>query len=67
MKWCKVEHIDRRQNLSYEEFYENYAKKNIPVVITDVVTEWPAFQKWSREYLLEKFGKIKFKTGNPKI
>ena len=34
-----------------------------PVVVTDVVTKWPAFEKWSMEHLLENYGDVLFRAG----
>jgi len=59
-QWNCVDNIDRRSNLSLEEFMVEYLIPNKPVVITDVVTKWPAFQKWSKENLTEKYGENKF-------
>ena len=32
-------------------FCERYLQPGIPCVIEDLVTEWPAFHKWDRDYL----------------
>ncbi|CAG8591558.1 21785_t:CDS:2 [Cetraspora pellucida] len=61
-RFLGTETINRRSNLSMEEFNSNYAAKNRPVIITDVVTQWPAFQKWSMKYLVEKYGNIQFRA-----
>eukprot|EP01125_Pyxidicula_operculata_P018709 TRINITY_DN6673_c0_g1_i1.p1 TRINITY_DN6673_c0_g1~~TRINITY_DN6673_c0_g1_i1.p1 ORF type:complete len:399 (+),score=116.35 TRINITY_DN6673_c0_g1_i1:60-1256(+) len=61
-KWAQTEFIERRSNLSIEEFIEKYEKPNIPVIITDIVPQWEAYKKWNKEYLNSKFGNIKFKT-----
>ena len=54
--WLSTNSIDRRSNLSYDEFIEKYEKPNIPVILTDVVRKWPAMEKWKhREYLAEAF------------
>lgn len=53
--WLEVENIDRRHDLSLEEFKKEYEIPNIPVIITDVVTKWPAFGTWSRERLYKSF------------
>ncbi|KND00751.1 uncharacterized protein SPPG_03865 [Spizellomyces punctatus DAOM BR117] len=55
---CGVEtdNIDRRSDLTYETFMKEYGTPNRPVIITDVVTKWPAYGKWSTEYLLEHCG-----------
>ncbi|CAG8546309.1 6878_t:CDS:2 [Funneliformis caledonium] len=57
-----VENIDRRSNLELEEFIRKYAIPNKPVIITDVVTKWPAFEKWNMEYLVEKYGDVIFRA-----
>eukprot|EP01087_Luapelamoeba_hula_P020468 TRINITY_DN698_c0_g1_i3.p1 TRINITY_DN698_c0_g1~~TRINITY_DN698_c0_g1_i3.p1 ORF type:complete len:697 (-),score=118.00 TRINITY_DN698_c0_g1_i3:17-2107(-) len=56
--------VDRRSNLSVEEFVEEYAKKNRPVILTDVVTKWPAWinKSWTREALSKRFGNTLFRV-----
>ncbi|KAI9297899.1 Clavaminate synthase-like protein, partial [Neoconidiobolus thromboides FSU 785] len=49
------ENIERRSNLSYKEFIEEYELPNKPVIITDIVNKWPAFNKWNEDYLMENF------------
>ncbi|CAG8791379.1 3680_t:CDS:1, partial [Acaulospora morrowiae] len=61
-QFAKVENIARCKSLSLDEFINKYAKPNLPVIITDVVTQWPAFRKWSMEYLVEKYGDIVFRA-----
>eukprot|EP00050_Salpingoeca_kvevrii_P013581 m.29581 g.29581 ORF g.29581 m.29581 type:complete len:509 (-) comp5111_c0_seq2:77-1603(-) len=62
-EWTAVNNIERRSNLSLAEFIEQYEKPNKPVVITDVVTSWPAFGKWSPASLRERFGTVLFEAG----
>lgn len=40
------ETIDRRNNLSYEDFAKEYLEPNKPVVITDVIDKWPGICKY---------------------
>jgi hypothetical protein len=61
-EWSTGNTIERRSNLSVEEFVEKYEKPNIPVIITDVVRDWPAFKNWTREYLCAHHGNEKIKT-----
>ncbi|KAJ3214730.1 hypothetical protein HDU67_001321 [Dinochytrium kinnereticum] len=64
-KLCRVDApdtIDRRSNLSVEEFIESYANPNIPVIITDVVHKWPAFGKWTLDYLAKTSGDVEFRA-----
>ena len=48
--------VERRERLSADEFLERYYLVNRPVIITGMFEDWPARQKWSFEYLRERFG-----------
>ena len=48
--------ISRRHKLSREEFLEGYYCANRPVIITGMMDDWPALQKWSLDYFDETFG-----------
>eukprot|EP00658_Telonema_sp_P-2_P026768 TRINITY_DN20836_c0_g1_i1.p1 TRINITY_DN20836_c0_g1~~TRINITY_DN20836_c0_g1_i1.p1 ORF type:complete len:284 (+),score=55.16 TRINITY_DN20836_c0_g1_i1:378-1229(+) len=56
--WLATDNIDRRsaEELTVPKFIQEYLLPNKPVVLTDLVTKWPAFAKWSREYLEASFG-----------
>ncbi|MBY0217735.1 cupin-like domain-containing protein [Paenibacillus illinoisensis] len=43
--------IERIKNPSKAEFYNNFIKKNKPVIITDLMDNWDAIHKWNAEYL----------------
>ena len=53
--WTIAENIDRRSNLSLEEFRSEYEGRNKPVIITDVVQSWEAYEEWDRETFKEAF------------
>jgi hypothetical protein len=59
--WCKKDNVERRNNLSIEEFKNLYETPNKPVVITDIVTNWKSYS-WTREKLIDKYGQIQFRT-----
>jgi len=46
--------VDKRSNLSLEEYYDVYDGK-WPVVITDVVPTWAA-SNWTRDFFKERYG-----------
>lgn len=50
--------IDRRSGLTREEFTEVYLLPKRPVVFTDLAKDWPAIQKWTFEYLKERYGHL---------
>jgi len=48
--------IDRVQTITKEEFLKNYFKPQKPVVIEKFIEDWPAFTKWSLDYMKEVAG-----------
>lgn len=48
--------IERRHRLTPEEFEQEYYNKKKPVIITGILDDWPASQKWNKEYLREQIG-----------
>jgi len=47
--------VAKESDISYSEFYENYIKKRVPVLLKGVLKDMPAMQ-WSPQYMLEHFG-----------
>ena len=56
--------IDRRSahSLSPSLFVSEYESKNIPVIITDLVSDWGALRRWSPEYLSKCCGNRLFRA-----
>ncbi|MET3034556.1 cupin-like domain-containing protein [Chryseobacterium sp. NRRL B-14859] len=50
--------IDVVDDISKEEFYEKYLKPRRPVVIKNMARKWPAYQKWTMEYMKEVVGDV---------
>lgn len=48
--------VERRHRLSSEEFFTEYYSRNRPVIITGMMDDWPAMQKWSSSYLESRVG-----------
>jgi hypothetical protein len=48
--------VPRVSGLSEKEFLERYYAANRPVIIEDVVGEWPACSKWTPAFFKERFG-----------
>ncbi|WP_437925087.1 cupin-like domain-containing protein [Sorangium sp. So ce291] len=55
---CDPTGIPRRSGVSAAELRDVYVAGNIPVILTDVVTRWPAFGRWTPAYLSETFGDV---------
>jgi len=53
----KTVQIDRKQNLTAEDFSRDYLQGVCePVIVTDAIQSWPAFSKWTFDYLKESYG-----------
>ncbi|MDH5034671.1 cupin-like domain-containing protein [Chryseobacterium cucumeris] len=50
--------IDVVDDILKEEFYEKYLKPRRPVVIKNMAKKWPAYQKWTMEYMKEVVGDV---------
>jgi hypothetical protein len=50
--------IDVVDEISKEEFYEKHLKPRRPVVIKNMAKKWPAYQKWTMEYMKEVVGDV---------
>ncbi len=53
----KVLPIERRSNLSIEEFKNHYVKKGIPVVLDAAAKDWDCVKNWSFDYFKNLYGK----------
>ena len=49
--------VERRANLSYEDFVKEYVSVNKPVVLTDALRDWKAVGRWTPEFFKREFGK----------
>jgi histone arginine demethylase JMJD6 len=52
--------IERRSNLSYEQFAKEYLYPLKPVIVTDAMKEWKAMGKWTPEFFKREFPDMKF-------
>lgn len=52
----KPTQVERRKDLSLEEFKNHYRKKGIPVVMEGAAKDWDCVKKWSLEYFKELHG-----------
>ena len=51
-----LKEIPRVKTLSKEEFIRDYFRPQKPVVIEQCIQDWPAYSKWSLEYIKEVAG-----------
>lgn len=43
--------IERVKSISKEDFYNQYVKKQKPVVVEQLTQDWPAYEKWNLDYI----------------
>src|SRR5687768_11569647 len=53
-----IDHVPRRTAPTAEVFYAEIFAQQRPMLFTDLVVGWPAFGKWSPQYLRERFGHV---------
>ncbi len=51
--------IERRSGLQPDVFAAEFLEPRIPVVLTDLMDEWPARQKWTIDYFKSKYGQLR--------
>ncbi|WP_298417152.1 cupin-like domain-containing protein [uncultured Kordia sp.] len=51
-----LQEIPRVKTITKEDFIKNYFKPQKPVVIENFIEDWPAYQKWSLDYMKEIAG-----------
>ncbi|KAH7683481.1 Clavaminate synthase-like protein [Dioscorea alata] len=52
--------IERKKDLTLEEFHSNYDMKK-PVLLTELANTWPARNKWTIDQLLSNYGDVAFR------
>lgn len=51
-----LQKVDRLKTISKKDFLQNYVKPQKPLVIENMIGDWPAFTKWNLNYLKEVVG-----------
>jgi hypothetical protein len=54
-------HVDRNSDITAAEFAEKY-DGNKPVLLTDLLRDWPASWEWTLPGLVARFGDVQFKV-----
>ncbi len=52
----KTSPVTRVEHISKKDFVENFYKPQIPVLITGLTKDWPAYTKWKLDYVQERAG-----------
>lgn len=51
-----LQKVDRVKTISRKDFLQNYVKPQKPVVIENLIEDWPAYTKWNLDYIKEAVG-----------
>jgi hypothetical protein len=64
-EWLARDNLPRRSalTLSVSEFVADFERPNIPVVLTDCMSQWPALREWTPASLGAQFGDVRFVAG----
>lgn len=65
-KWTPVDYIERRSNLSYYDFINEYASIQKPVIITDIMQDWEALNKWNLDLFKCNYKEVEYYVKNDK-
>lgn len=62
------ETVERRDRVSREEFLERYYAANRPVILTGMMADWPALDRWNPQYFKTAYGdhRVEVMTGRSK-
>lgn len=52
----KLTEIPREKTLTKKDFLEKYVRPQKPVVIEHLIEDWPAYEKWSLDYMKQMAG-----------
>lgn len=52
----RLDDLEVRSGLSVEQFHAQYLHPELPVVLDDLIDDWPAATGWSRESLTQRYG-----------
>lgn len=55
----QLQNVDKVEEISPENFKNNYYLLNKPLIITGLAKQWPAYEKWNWEYLKKIVGNVK--------
>lgn len=62
----KVDETFSDDSISPKDFAEKYVLPRKPLVFRNVVKEWPAFELWTDQYLIEKYGEMELRLEGKK-
>lgn len=51
-----LQKVDRVKTISRKDFIQNYVKPQKPLVIENLIEDWPAYTKWNLGYIKEAVG-----------
>jgi hypothetical protein len=57
-----LDEIERRETITAEELFDRYYSAACPVVLTQLLRDWPALTKWTPEYFAERFGNVEIEA-----
>ncbi|CAH2073842.1 unnamed protein product [Thlaspi arvense] len=62
-EWLERDNIVRVRGISVEDFVTKFEEPNKPVLLEGCLDDWPATEKWSKDYLTKVVGDVEFAVG----
>jgi len=64
-EWTSFQNITRvsAETLSLADFESTYEAAGVPVILTGLISRWPAFERWGLEALRTRLGETPFHVG----
>lgn len=59
---ARIDRVERLENLGAEALFAGPWASGTPVVLTDLVTQWPAFGRWTPGWFRERFGDVEIEA-----
>jgi hypothetical protein len=53
----RLETVERRKNISVQEFWTRYATPGVPVLLEGLAEEWPARSLWTLDFFKRNYGR----------
>jgi hypothetical protein len=48
--------VERMSMIEYADLHARYLARNVPVIVTDLATSWPALARWTSEFFRSNYG-----------
>ncbi|HEY7165507.1 MAG TPA: cupin-like domain-containing protein [Candidatus Binatia bacterium] len=51
--------VERKANLAHDRFVAEHLEQSRPVILTDAISHWRALKKWTPDFFLQRYARVK--------